>query len=271
MAAFLLWNVNRRPLDGLVQDLVRQHGIDLVLLVEFAFGKSQLSGMLRVDGLVKRGSTRRFGVFSRVTHRVQLLRYRLGHRVKFWRWTSTTGHRGLIVLLHGLDRRNYDDSTRRVFFRRIADAVRRDEESKGHTHTIIAGDFNAHPFESSIMASDGLHALGVRSVKDRVTRAVRESGTTTDFFYNPMWRVYGHREHPDAGAATHHWTGAWAQELGWHMLDQVVLRPGEAPRFPEERLQIVSEIGGISLLDDQGLPDRETASDHLPVIFHWDL
>jgi hypothetical protein len=55
------------------------------------------------------------------------------------------------------------------------------------------------------------------------------------------------------------------------MLDQVVLRPGESPRFPEDKLQIISDVGGISLLDVDGLPDRQTASDHLPVIFHWNL
>lgn len=271
MAAFLLWNVDRKPLDGLVQNLVRQYNIDIVLLVEFAFGTSRLSGILPADGLFKRGSPKRFGVFSRIAHPVKPLRYPLGSRVKFWRWLPPSGGRGLIVLLHGLDRRNYDDSTRRVFFRRVADAVRRDEKLKGHAHTIVVGDFNAHPFESSIVASDGLHAIGVLSVKKGDARKVREAGAATDFFYNPMWRVYGHREHHDAGAATHHWVGSWAHELGWQMLDQVVLRPGEAARFPEERLQIVSKIGGISLLDTQGLPDRQTASDHLPVIFHWDL
>lgn len=31
MAAFLLWNVDKKPLDGLVQSLVREHQIDVVL------------------------------------------------------------------------------------------------------------------------------------------------------------------------------------------------------------------------------------------------
>ncbi len=55
------------------------------------------------------------------------------------------------------------------------------------------------------------------------------------------------------------------------MLDQVVFRPGEIERFPEDRLRIVTQVGKISLLDLQGLPDSRTASDHLPVVFQWDL
>ena len=175
------------------------------------------------------------------------------------------------MLLHGLDRRNYDDSTRRVFFRRIADAVRRRERKQGHGRTVIAGDFNAQPFEAAIVDSDGLHAIGVRAVRTSTVRTIRGAGAAAEFFYNPMWRAYGHQDHPEAGAATHYWIGSWAHELGWFMLDQIVLRPGEAGRFPEDQLRIITQVGAISLLDAQGLPDAQTASDHLPIVFHWNL
>jgi exonuclease III len=271
MATFLLWNVNHQPLDGLVQNLVRQWQVDVVLLIEYAFGTSQLPGLLRQEGLFKRPSSERFGVFVRADHRLSRLRYRLGSRVGLWKWVPPSGQEGLIVLLHGLDRRNYDDSTRRVFFRRVADAVRRREEARKHRHTIVAGDFNAHPFESAIVDSDGLHAIGVQAVRTSTARAVRGAGAATEFFYNPMWRTYGHQQHPEAGAATHYWLGSWAHELGWFMLDQVVLRPGESVRFPENQLRIITQVGALSLLDSGGLPDSRTASDHLPIVFQWNL
>lgn len=271
MAAFLLWNVHRKPLDGLVQNLVRQLQIDVVLLIEYAFEKSQLPGLLLQDGLVKRPSSKRFGVFIRMNHRLTPLRYHLGNRVGMWKWIPPSGQEGLVVLLHGLDRRNYDDSTRRVFFRRVADAVRRREEARHHRRTIVAGDFNAQPFESAIADSDGLHAIGIQAVRASTQRKIRGAGAAAEFFYNPMWRAYGHQKHPEAGAGTHYWIGSWAHELGWFMLDQVVLRPGEAARFPEDRVRIVTQVGNISLLDAQGLPDSQTASDHLPIVFHWNL
>ena len=271
MAAFLLWNVNRKPLDGLVQNLVREHRIDVVLLVEYAFGTSRLPDLLEKDGLYKCSSPDRFGVFARESHELARLQYRLGKRAGLWRWVPPSGNEGLVVLLHGFDRRNAADSTRRVFFRRVADAVRRCEASRGHRRSILAGDFNAYPFESAMTDSDGLHALGVLTADGRTARKVWGVERSADFFYNPMWRAYGHQQHPDAGAATYHWMGANARELGWHMLDQVVLRPEESVRFPEEQLRIVTRVGGVSLLDSAGLPDRQTASDHLPVVFHWDL
>jgi hypothetical protein len=35
MAAFLLWNTGRANRDSLVQNLVREHKIDILLLVEY--------------------------------------------------------------------------------------------------------------------------------------------------------------------------------------------------------------------------------------------
>lgn len=271
MAAFLLWNVNRKPLDSLVQNLARQYQIDVVLLVEYPFGDSQLPGLLMTDGLIRRPSLPRFGVFVRDTHRFRLLNYNLGRRANVWAWVPPSGQEGTVVLVHGFDRRNYDDSTRRGLFRRIREAVERREVARAHRRTVLAGDFNAHPFDSAMAASDGLHAIGVRSVGANVSRRDRGTGAATDFFYNPMWRVYGQWPESDAGAATHSWLGQWSHEVVWHMLDQVLLRPGESVNFPKDRLQIVTRVGAISLLDTDGVPDAQTASDHLPVVFHWDL
>lgn len=38
MAAFLLWNVQNRNRDLLVQSIVREHNVDVVLLVEVVVG-----------------------------------------------------------------------------------------------------------------------------------------------------------------------------------------------------------------------------------------
>ena len=149
MAVFLLWNVNKKPLDAFVQSLVRQHNVDVVFLVEYDLVASQLSQMLLTDGLVKRSSLPKFGVFARGNHKFRLLPCKLGKRANMWEWAAPGGQDGNIVLIHGFDRRNYDDSTRRVLFRRVREAVLRREKACGHRRTILAGDFNAHPFESA--------------------------------------------------------------------------------------------------------------------------
>ena len=67
MTAFMVWNVGKKNLDSLVQSLVREHKIDVLLLVEFypAGSGSTLSTLLLGDGLTRRNISERFGVFTR--------------------------------------------------------------------------------------------------------------------------------------------------------------------------------------------------------------
>ena len=273
MTAFMVWNVGKKNLDSLVQSLVREHKIDVLLLVEFypAGSGSTLSTLLLGDGLTRRNISERFGVFTRhgFGARMQPVTA-LGDRVEFWDWTPDQINHARFALVHGLDRRNNDDGTRRVFFRRIADTIG-GFEATTHRRSMVVGDFNANPFESSILSSDGLHAIGIRKNINKTRRLVRLGDVDEDFFYNPMWRKYGQDAAMEAGAATHYWQNNQSSELFWHMLDQVVIRPEECDRFPEDQLRIVSTVGTVSLLSTDGSLDTTTGSDHLPVIFHWNL
>lgn len=268
MARFLLWNVQRKPLESLVLTLVGQHAIDVVLLVEYGGSGSVLPDWLARSGFVVVPSHPRFGVFIHREFRAERLdASKLLDRVDYFRLTFPSGTTGLVALLHNYDCRNYGEETRAALFADVASNIRREEERAGHRRSIIAGDFNAHPFDAAVVGSHGLHALGVRTVRDRTTRRVL--GMERDFFYNPMWRVYGHST--DAGAATFFRAGNDAVEHIWHMLDQVVIRPDVLDAFPEDNLEILISVGLRSLTRRRGEPDSAFASDHLPIVFEWNL
>lgn len=86
-----------------------------------------------------------------------------------------------------------------------------------------------------------------------------------------MWRLYGQVPALESGMATHYWQKRLAGELFWHMLDQVVIRPQECVRFPEDQIKILTNIGGVELLAPDGTLDTTVGSDHLPVVFNWNL
>lgn len=289
MAVFLLWNTRGvvdkwdqkgrkkvvRNRDLLVQRLVREHHVDVLLLVEYypSTVKSNLSTLLLGDGLVRRNTSERLGVFSRPSYAMSRVPVPgVGNRVELWNWAPAPNRLARFALVHGLDRTRNDDGTRRVFFRRVAEAIRSEEfQSRSHRRSMVVGDFNAHPFESAVLSSDGLHAIGVRQVKNATRRLVRWGDEKEDFFYNPMWRQYGHAPAMEAGIATHYWQNNQAEELFWHMLDQVVIRPEESASFPEDRLKVISRVGTVNLLGPDGKPDDTVGSDHLPIVFHWDV
>ena len=55
------------------------------------------------------------------------------------------------------------------------------------------------------------------------------------------------------------------------MLDQVVVRPEALDRFDESAVRVLTAVGGGSLVGPDGSPDSAAASDHLPLVFAWNL
>ena len=279
MPRVLFWNVNRKPLDSFILDLVDEHRPDLLALIE----PDNLDGLgaeLGFVGYARIPGGARFGLFAQppftltrepggdpdVPHAPAGSAGRpAGARAEFWRGVLSLGDDWLFVIVHAGDRRNVDEGTRRLSFKSTADTVRKVEEQTRHKRTVVFGDFNANPFDESVLSAQGLHAIGVRSFGGSFTRTVRGVGPV-DYFYNPMWRLFGTGA-SDASAASHYFHGRQDCEVCWHMLDQVVIRPEFAHRLSEAGLRILRAAGKISLAGASGAPNSITASDHFPIVF----
>ena len=88
-------------------------------------------------------------------------------------------------------------------------------------------------------------------------------------FYNPMWRFFGERTLDGPAGTCYYWKAEDACTF-WNIYDQVLIRPSLLDRFPDRALDVISEVGGNSLLRE-GIPHRERFSDHLPIVFEIDL
>ena len=140
------------------------------------------------------------------------------------------------------------------------------EEREGHHRTLLLGDLNMNPFEAGMVAaSGGLHAVPSRRVAQRGERTVQREKYR--FFYNPMWNLLGDRG--DAGG-TYYFEHAEPICYFWNMYDQVLLRPALLEGFRPEQVKIVTEVGGVPLLDG-GRVDKDVASDHLPVVVELEM
>lgn len=266
MATFLLWNVNRKPLDGLIVRLVQQHKVHVLVLIEPPDTDDTLLQALNgIARFVRVQSHERFGVYTRWRESSfeRLEPPVSNQRMDFYRLRVPRSVEILLAVVHGLDRVNYADARRGLFFQRVVSNVAWAEELAGHQRTIVVGDFNANPFEESIGGISGLHAIRMKAVGGRAFRTVLE--VDYPFFYNPMWGCYGRAR--DAAPATYYWNGSDVHEVFWHMLDQVVIRPHVLPIFREDRLKILRKVGSIDFLTSSGFPDEMNASDHLPVVF----
>jgi len=184
-----------------------------------------------------------------------------------------------LFVVHFPSKRNASDESQSLAMPGFSAAVRRLENSgrTRHERTIVVGDLNQHPFDTGIVGAEGLNATMTRFVAEKVKRTV--DGVKYPFFYNPMWSHYGDSTHENSppGSPNYEPPGTCyykASESRWHywnIYDQVLLRPELLPFFRNSDLKILIGDGVTSLLDNNGIPDREAYSDHLPVFFRLDI
>ena len=143
-----------------------------------------------------------------------------------------------------------------------AEYVRFAERTARHSRTVVIGDFNLPPFDRAMVKAGGFYAIMDRKL---VASATQRRVLFNDYplFYNPMWSMLGDIAHKPPGS--YHYYKAKHLNYYWYMYDQVLLRPELLPMFHEKDIAIVTRIGGANLLNADGTPDAEVASDHLPI------
>jgi len=141
----------------------------------------------------------------------------------------------------------------------LADEIRFVENEQGHNRSILIGDFNMNPYDRGMNLAMGLNAMMTRSCVAPGHRTFL--GKTYDFFYNPMWSLFG--DGADGPAGTFYNTSSQG-DYGWNMLDQVIIRHSLVNVF--QGVRIMTHAGKNCLIDAKGRPDSRKASDHLPIM-----
>jgi len=119
-----------------------------------------------------------------------------------------------------------------------------------------------NPFDTGVVAANGLHGVMTRNIAKEQTRTV--ANRDYPFFFNPMWSFLGERESGPPG--TNFYRKSVHVVYFWNMLDQVLVRPDLMDSLIE--LRTLDQINGGSLLDAAGKP---AVSDHLPLLFRLRL
>jgi hypothetical protein len=272
MATFLFWNINKKSLLTEIVSLCVQYEVDVLILAE-----SEISEDVLVEELNKR-TTSEFKVPpSYFSERLSF----------FTRYPSTSfkslfdaGQDGIairqllppnsldiiLVALHLPSKLHLDKDEQSFYTWRVIRAIERAESSIGHTRTLIIGDLNMNPFESGVVASEGLHAVMDRKIAQKQSRIVK--GEKRPFFYNPMWGRMGDSSPGPPG--TYYYSGNIISYF-WNTFDQVLLRPALLDYFSDEKLHVLSATREKSLLSQNGVPDSTFASDHLPIMITLQL
>lgn len=268
MPRFLFWNLNNKPVAHLVKEVARHNDVDVLVLAECEIPIGLMLTTLNEatpDFQFAPGQCGRIQVFTRF-HSAFLAPVFESERYSMRRLRLPLREEVLLVMVHLPSKMHSAAESQRTECSLLARAVLEQEAASGHSRTIVVGDFNTNPYEHGFVATDGLHAVMSKAIAQRNTRRV--SGRDFELFYNPMWSYFGDIGNRPSG--TYYYEKAEHVNYFWHIFDQVLLRPSLLGGFSDD-VRILTMAGSTPLLDGNGRPDRENASDHLPIMFSLDF
>lgn len=258
----VFWNVNHVDLTGLVCLLAKTTDADVIVLNE-----NTVPSQMTLKALHKEVSTeffvprtnseKRFHCFCR-NQALDLSEVHSGFRISVRR-LNVSATPTLLALVHGVDIQNYDTEERQSFAQSLATELQFAKQNWSTNRLIVMGDFNMNPFDRGMNLAAGLNAMMTKACASVATR--RYLGKDYDLYYNPMWSYLGDLSDGPAGTI---YDTSRRGPYGWSMLDQVILSHSVLGLFG--RVEIITTVGANSLLDANGHPDSDSASNHLPVM-----
>jgi len=270
MITFLFWNLNKKPLAQKIAKITKRKRVDLIILAECSIPSDEmLSSLIQSTGepffrsysqsaklaLYTKFSKRFFKPVSDAPrHTIQRLSLPLKPEI-------------LVGALHLPSPLYTSKESRAMESGTFARELTRVEELAGHKRTIVVGDFNMNPFDDGLVGAGAFNAAMTKEVASRRSRTV--NARNYDFFYNPMWSLFGDGSYGPPG--TYYYDRSEHVNCFWNMFDQVLIRPDLLRGFRNEDLEILTTDGDASLLTPKGLPDKAHASDHLPILFRINI
>lgn len=265
MITFLFWNMKQTNRLDILSRLVREFNIDVLMLAENILGVADVLTELNTpeatDFHYNTGLCERIDIFSRFTQAQITPQFESKHiTIRHLKPPKTCDL--LLVAVHLSSKLHQSSESQAFEITEIAKDIIRMEDKIGHKRTVLVGDLNTNPFETGLVTASGLNATMSRKIAEKKERTVNTR--SFPFFYNPMWSLLGDASHGPPGSY-YYWKSEQVAYF-WNIYDQVLLRPDVLPMFQNDKLRIIDRVGELSLLNNNGIPDKNI-SDHLPVLF----
>jgi hypothetical protein len=274
MASFLFWNLCGRRLELVLRRLAARHELDVLILAECAIPEGPMVSALNAAG---RGTFRRIpalasrglDLYSRFEPACFGPVLKEADHYVIRSLTPPNGIQIILAMAHLTSPMRKDRPARHSRCIGFAQAIR--EAEKGNNHTVVVGDLNVNPFDDALLDVHALNALGDRRTVQRKDPRRFGKVQVEEFrlFYNPMWGHFGDAV-PPAGTYYYDKSNPEVDPL-WNIFDQVLLRPALLDRFRNKNLKILTTDGAVSFTWDDGRPNGDVYSDHLPIWFQLDL
>jgi exonuclease III len=271
MINFLFWNLKNKRLEPIIAKLALKYEVDILMFAECIIIPDELVSILNkstgnIYYYALSPGCEKIKIFTRFSDRfIPAVREWDRLTIRHLKFPGATDI--LLSVIHSPSKNHSNERDQARECSWLSQAIRDEEKKAGHSRSVLVGDLNMSPFEIGVISADGLHGVLSRRIAQRKTRIVKREAYP--FFYNPMWNLLGDANSEPPG--TYYYTRAGYDNLFWYMLDQVLIRPDLLDNFNNQDLKIITSDGDKSFLTANGIPDKRTVSDHLPIFFRLNL
>lgn len=275
MVTVVFWNIAKKPavLPHLAC-LARAHDIDVFLIAECPRDVS--SALTALNGLSIGHYVESYSGEGKVRALTRLSTGRFFHRFTglasdLTVWSLETlgtvpGDEVLLAAVHLSSKMGgFNDEDQATASREVVEELNQAEDRLGHRNTALVGDFNMNPYDAGMTSAACFHGQMTRGLAGKPDRVYREQPRRR--FYNPMWGLFGDRSEGPPGS--YYFGSSVPHNHYWQLFDQLLLRKELMDHLTE--LRILTMDGIHSLIDTEGIPDRDQFSDHLPILFRLDV
>ncbi len=270
---FLFWNINRKPIINEIANIAKHYNIDVLLLAECNLNLASLLLALNSETVEYElpnsiFQNDRIKIFTKFSSRfIFPIEDESENRYTCFKIKFPLLEELLVFTVHLPDRRNNQSESISSHAGRIARRVKEIEKEQMLYNTLVVGDFNMNPSDVGMIDAESFHAIMDSEIVKNKSRIV--SKKEYDYFYNPMWSLYGDIGNNVSGS--YYYKNAELVNYHWNVFDQVLIRPSLIDSFDKDSLKFIDYDGIKSLLKPTGIPDGEKFSDHLPLIFTLNL
>jgi len=271
MLTFLFWNIGKKNLSRSIERLVASARVDVLVLAESHLRPEQLLPTLARQGRGAFHETtspyRRVSVYTRGPADFVKVMSSNHPYYLICELTFPTRPPMLVAAAHLLSKASAGAVAQQRLAHQFARDITEAERVAQHDRTLVIGDLNFNPFEPAAFGKGCLHAVSCRAVAEMPPKKAREVARPA--FYNPMWGLLG--DDTPGPPGTFFYSDGGDDAPYWNSLDQVLLRPSLVPHFDKLRLAVLESDTFEPLVDDGRRPDRDKASDHLPLLISLDV
>ena len=255
----LFWNTHQNEnINDVLSQLIIENSASIIVLAEYSANMDELIATLTLYGITMKQyftcceRIKLLGALDCVESRFDSTHYTI----------QVINNKDILCCVHLNSKLHPEhEGYRETLITQIVHELQNIEQKVGTKNSIVVGDFNINPYETSCIDARYFHGIPVCREAERGSRTI--AGYEYHMFYNPMWNFLGDFQKP---YGTYYYNGGGTKNTYWNIFDQVIIRPALKKRFLKDSLKILTETETRYLLDSKGHPDMNI-SDHLPIIF----